>query len=177
MIAIATNIYDFTNWLKYGTRTISVDMLIDLNDEMQHIETLLFKVGMFEEDYEVFFCVIRDTFLNETEPIFPVSIHQIVSIKSLTESAVPILKQKLGDYQVDGSINNSMYNNLQYEKLKRISYDGLAYMEESFSLPKQSKNEKYIQALFNVKSDLFLNRRNEKESWFDFLITYERSKP
>lgn len=177
MIAVATNIYDFTNWLKYGIRTISSDMLIDLNDEMQHIETLLFKVGMFEEDYEVFFCVIEDSVLKVKEPIFPVFIHHIVAIKSLTESAVPVLKQKLGEYKVDGSINKLMYDNLHYEKLKRISYDGLTYMEESFSLPKHSKNEKFIQTLFNVKSDLFLNRRNEKESWFDFLMTYERSKP
>lgn len=177
MIAVATNIYDFTNWLKYGMRTISADMLIDLTDEMQQRETLLFKVGMFEEDYEVFFCVIEDSFLKVKGPIFPVFIHQIISIKTLTESAVPILKQKLGEYKVDGSINKLMYDNLHYEKLKRISYDGLTYMEESLSLPKRSKNEKYIHSLFNIKTDLFLNSRNDKESWFDFLMTYERSKP
>lgn len=47
MIAIATNIYEFTNWLKYGTKTVSKQMLIELSDTNQKSELLLEKVGLF----------------------------------------------------------------------------------------------------------------------------------
>ena len=81
MIAIATNIYEFTNWLKYGTRTVSKPMLIELFDENQKGEALLEKVGLFEDDFEVFFCVLNETFLYTTDTIFQVTVHQITEIK------------------------------------------------------------------------------------------------
>jgi len=77
MIAIATNIYEFTNWLKYGTRTVSKHMLIDLSDTNQNSELLLEKLGLFEEDFEIFFCVLNETFLYSTDTIFPATSHQL----------------------------------------------------------------------------------------------------
>jgi hypothetical protein len=177
MIAIATNIYDFTNWLKYGTRTVSKEMLIELFDASQKSETLLEKVGLFEEDFEIFFCVLNETFLYKTDTIFPVLVYQITEIKPLSEKVIPILKQKLGDFKISTPVDKVLYDKLHNEKLKRISFDGFNYMKESFSLYTTSENENIFQSLFEAKAKNFFETSGEKNSWFDFLISYERAKP
>lgn len=177
MIAIATNIYDFTNWLKYGTRTVSKEMLIELFDANQKSETLLEKVGLFEEDFEIFFCVLNETFLYQTDTIFPVSVYQITEIKPLSEKVVPILKQKLGDYKISTPIDKVLYDKLHIEKLKKISFDGLNYIRESFSLLATPENQNSFQSLLEAKAKIFFETSTDKDSWFDFLISYERAKP
>lgn len=177
MIAIATNIYDFTNWLKYGTRTVSKDMLIELFDANQKSETLLEKVGLFEEDFEIFFCVLNETFLYPTDTIFPVTVYQITEIKPLSEKVIPILKQKLGDFKISTPIDKLLYDKLHNEKLKKISFDGLNYIRESFSLFTPPENQNIFHSLFEAKSKIFFETSSDKDSWFDFLISYERAKP
>lgn len=177
MIAIATNIYDFTNWLKYGTRTVSKEMLIELFDENQKSETLLEKVGLFEEDFEIFFCVLNETFLYPTDTIFPVTVYQITEIKPLSEKVVPILKQKLGDYKISTPIDKVLYDKLHIEKLKKISVDGMNYIRESFNLFTFPENQNIFQSLIEAKAKSFFETSSDKDSWFDFLISYERAKP
>lgn len=177
MIAIATNIYEFTNWLKYGTRTVTKQMLIELSDSNQKSELLLEKVGLFEEDFEIFFCVLNETFLYLTDTIFPVTIYQITEIKPLSQKAIPILKQKLGDYKISTPIGINLYEKLHYEKLKKISFDGWNYIRESFSLSPKQEYQNIFQSLIDVKAKLFHETSSEKDSWFDFLISYERAKP
>lgn len=177
MIAIATNIYEFTNWLKYGTRTVSKNMLIELFDDNQSSETLLEKVGMFEEDFEVFFCVLNETFLYKTDTIFPVLIYQITEIKPLHERVIPILKQKLGDFKISSATDKILYEKLHHEKLKQISFTGLKYMKESFPLLLLPEHEKIFNSLFESKKKNLFDEKFEKDNWFDFLISYERAKP
>lgn len=177
MIAIATNIYDFTNWLKYGTRTVSKEMLIELSDRNQKSETLLEKVGLFEEDFEIFFCVLNETFLYLTDTIFPVTVYQITEIKPLSEKVIPILKQKLGDFKISTPIDKVLYDNLHSEKLKKISFDGLNCIQESFTLFATPENQNIFQSLIEAKAKIFFETSNDKDSWFDFLISYERAKP
>ena len=177
MIEIAINIYDFTNWLKYGTRTISKEMLIDLLDKNQNSKILLQKVGLFEEDFEIFFCVLNETFLYQTDTIFPVSVYQITEIKPLTEKIIPILKQKLGYFKISSPIDKVIYDKLHNEKLRKISFDGLNYMKESFSLSIEKEKEPIFNSLFKAKTKIFFETTTEKDSWFDFLISYERAKP
>jgi hypothetical protein len=177
MIAIATNIYEFTNWLKYGTRTVSKPMLIELFDENQKGEALLEKVGLFEDDFEVFFCVLNETFLYTTDTIFQVTVHQITEIKPLSEKIIPILKQKLGDFKISTPVDKSLYEKLHNEKLKKISFDGLNYIQESFSLLITPEIQIIFQSLISAKAKSFFETSSEKDSWFDFLISYERAKP
>jgi hypothetical protein len=177
MIAIATNIYDFTNWLKYGTRTVSKEMLIELFDANQKSETLLEKVGLFEEDFEIFFCVLNETFLYQTDTIFPVTVYQIIEIKPLSEKVIPILKHKLGDYKISTPIDKTLYEKLHNEKLKKISFDGLNYILESFSLYTTPVSQNIFQSLIEAKAKSFFETSSDKDSWFDFLISYERAKP
>ena len=177
MIAIATNIYEFTNWLKYGTRTVSKPMLIELFDENQKGEALLEKVGLFEDDFEVFFCVLNETFLYTTDTIFQVTVHQITEIKPLSEKIIPILKQKLGDFKISTPVEKSLYEKLHNEKLKKISFDGLNYIQESFSLLITPEIQIIFQSLISAKSKSFFETSSDKDSWFDFLISYERAKP
>lgn len=177
MIAVATNIYEFTNWLKYGTRTVSKEMLIELLDTNKKSETLLEKVGLFEEDFEIFFCVLNETFLYQTDTIFPVTVYQIIEIKPLSEKVIPILKQKLGDYKISTPIDKTLYDKLHNEKLKKISFDGLNYIRESFSLSSAPENQNIFQSLFEAKANSFFETSSDKDSWFDFLISYERAKP
>lgn len=177
MIAIATNIYDFTNWLKYGTRTVSKEMLIDLFDANQKSETLLEKVGLFEEDFEIFFCVLNETFLYQTDTIFPVTVYQITEIKPLSDKVISILKQKLGDFKISTPIDKTLYKKLHTEKLKKISFDGLNYIRESFSLFTTPVNQNIFQSIIEAKAKFFFETSSDKDSWFDFLISYERAKP
>jgi hypothetical protein len=177
MIAIATNIYEFTNWLKYGTRTVSKQMLIELSDIDQKSELLLEKVGLFEEDFEIFFCVLNETFLYSTDTIFPVTVYQIIEIKPLSQKAIPILQQKLGDYKISNPINKTLYERIHYERLKKISLDGWNYIDESFSLRPSQECHKILQSLIKSKAKSFLESSSEKDSWFDILISYERAKP
>jgi hypothetical protein len=177
MIAVATNIYEFTNWLKYGTRTVSKEMLIELFDGNQKSETLLEKVGLFEEDFEIFFCVLNETFLYQTDTIFPVTVYQIIEIKPLSEKVIPILKQKLGDYKISTPIDKTLYEKLHNEKLKKISFDGLNYIRESFSLFTTPESQNIFQSLIESKAKSFFETSSDKDSWFDFLISYERAKP
>jgi hypothetical protein len=177
MIAIATNIYDFTNWLKYGTRTVSKEMLIELFDANQKSETLLEKVGLFEEDFEIFFCVLSETFLYPTSTIFPVTVYQITEIKPLSEKVIPILKQKLGAFKISTPIDKILYEKLHNEKLKKLSFDGLDYIRESFRLFTTPENRNIFQSLLEAKANCFFETSSYKDSWFDFLISYERAKP
>lgn len=177
MIAIATNIYEFTNWLKYGTRTVSKQMLIELSDTNQKSELLLEKVGLFEEDFEIFFCVLNETFLYSTDTIFPVTVYQITEIKPLSQKVIPILKQKLGDYKISTPIDKILYEKIHYERLKKISLDGWDYMRESFSLYPVQECQNIFHLLINSKAKLLFESSTEKDSWFDFLISYERAKP
>lgn len=177
MIAIATNIYEFTNWLKYGTRTVSKPMLIELFDENQKGEALLEKVGLFEDDFEIFFCVLNETFLYTTDTIFQVTVHQITEIKPLSEKIIPILKQKLGDFKISTPVDKSLYEKLHNEKLKKISFDGLNYIQESFSLFITPEIQIIFQSLIAAKAKSFFETSSDKDSWFDFLISYERAKP
>jgi hypothetical protein len=177
MIAIATNIYEFTNWLKYGTRTVSKQMLIELSDTNQKSELLLEKVGLFEEDFEIFFCVLSENFLFSTDTIFPVTVYQITEIKPLSQKVIPILKQKLGDYKISTPIDKILYKKIHYEKLKKISLGGWDYMRESFSLYSSNECQNILHSLINSKTKLFFESSLEKDSWFDFLISYERAKP
>jgi len=177
MIAVATNIYEFTNWLKYGTRTISKEMLIDLDNVNQDSQTLLEKVGLFEEDFEVFFCALSETFLYKTNTIFPVTVYQITDILPMSEKIIPILKQKLGDFKISSPIDKVLYDNLHTEKLKKISFDGLQCMKESFPLEAMPEYEIIFNSLFLAKAKNFFETTSEKDSWFDFLISYERAKP
>lgn len=177
MIAVATNIYEFTNWLKYGTRTVSKQMLIELFDVNQESKTLLEKVGLFEEDFEIFFCVLNETFLYTTDAIFQVTVHQITEIKPLSEKVIPILKQKLGDFKISTPIDKALYEKLHIEKLKKISFDGLNYIQESFSLYITPEMNDIFQSLIVTKAKSFFETSSDKDSWFDFLISYERAKP
>ena len=177
MIAIATNIYDFTNWLKYGTRTVSKEMLIELSDTNQKSETLLEKVGLFEEDFEVFFCVLNETFLYQTDTVFPVTVYQIMEIMPLSEKVISILKQKLGNFKISTPIAKTLYEKLQNEKLKKISFDGLNYVRESFSLFTIPENQNIFESLIEAKSKSYFETSSDKDSWFDFLVSYERAKP
>ncbi|MBK7691375.1 MAG: hypothetical protein IPJ31_09730 [Bacteroidetes bacterium] len=177
MIAVATNIYEFTNWLKYGTRTVSKEMLIQLFDANQKSETLLEKVGLFEEDFEIFFCVLNETFLYQTDTIFPVTVYQITEIKPLSEKVIPILKQKLGDYKISTPIDKTLYEKLHNEKLKKISFDGLNYIRESFSLFAPLENQNIFKSLLEAKAKRFFETKSDKDNWFDLVISYERAKP
>jgi len=177
MIAIATNIYEFTNWLKYGSKTVSKEMLIELFDENQKGEILLEKVGLFEEDFEIFFCVLNETFLYPTDTIFPVTVYQITEIKPLSEKAIPILKQKLGNFKISSPIAKTLYEKLHKEKLSKIAFDGLNCIRESFSLFTTIENQKIFQSLLEAKAKSIFEISSDNDSWFDFLISYERAKP
>ncbi|MBK6858881.1 MAG: hypothetical protein IPG95_01140 [Saprospiraceae bacterium] len=132
---------------------------------------------MFEDDFEVFFCVLNETFLYTTDTIFQVTVHQITEIKPLSEKIIPILKQKLGDFKISTPVDKSLYEKLHNEKLKKISFDGLNYIQESFSLLITPEIQIIFQSLISAKAKSFFETSSEKDSWFDFLISYERAKP
>ena len=176
MIAIATNIYDFTNWLKYGEKYISKDSLIDFAKIDQNVSDLFDKIGLFEESFEVFFCVISPNFNMPDKEIFQLSIFEIVEIKPLSEKVKNVLQLKLGDYNISSPIDSTLYEKIICEKLKRISENGMAVIQDMF-FEKYDFSEKFIISLLDIKLNIFLGDLRKKEIKFDFLLKYARNKP
>ena len=102
MKVIATNIFDFTTWYKFGSKSISRSSIIDLSDVTLTGELLLAKTGFFEEEYEVFYLELNDKALVGEGDLFNVSLYETVFIIPLSESGSRLLQTKIPDFKLSG---------------------------------------------------------------------------
>jgi hypothetical protein len=177
MLAISTNIYDFTNWLKYGNKYISKDFIIDISDVNQNISKLLDKVGEFEEDFEIFFCVLKPEVLKQETNLLKVSTYDILEIKPLHSNIINILNQKLGSFILGNAIEISLYQKIIKERIRRNCFNGLNRIRSTFDIQMTENQSSFIEPFYDTIENNILNLNYKKNTLFDFLASYERSKP
>lgn len=177
MLAVSTNIYDFTNWLKYEIKHISKDFIIDISDVNQNISKLLNKIGEFEEDFEIFFCVLNPEVLNQQTDILEVSTYNIIEIKPLHNNIVHILSQKLGNFVLGDAIDTNLYQKIRKERIRQNCFNGLYRISRTFNLQLAENQSSFVEPFYNAIENNILNTSYEKDTLFDYLVTYERTKP
>lgn len=176
MKAIATNIYDFSNWLKYGEMPIAINSIIDLSDLNQDINYLIERIGCFEESFEVFFCVISPLIKLPKDDYYMISITDIVEIKPLTEKVKKVLQQKLGVNNVGDAIEYQLYEKIVRKNLERLSENGLNLVQDIFFIDCQF-SDKFKSMLLDTKYSLIYGDYRKKENKIDYLLKYARTKP
>ena len=177
MLAVSTNIYDFTNWLKYEIKHISKDFLIDISDVNQNISILLNKIGEFEEDFEIFFCVLNPLVLNQQSDILEISTYNIIEIKPLHNNIVHILSQKLGNFVLGNAIDINLYQKIRKERIRQNCFNGLYRISKTFNLQLAENQSSFVEPFYKAIENNILNTNYEKKTLFDYLVTYERTKP
>jgi len=177
MLAVSTNIYDFSNWLKYEIKQFSKDFIIDISDVNQNISKLLNKIGEYEEDFEIFFCVLNPEVLNQHSNILEISTYNIIEIKPLHSNITNILNQKLGNFVLGNAIDINLYQKIRKERIRQNCFNGLYRISKTFDLQLTDNQSSFIEPFYKAIENNILNANYEKDTLFDFLVTYERTKP
>ena len=108
MKVIAIDIFEFNSWHRFNIKTISEDKIIDLSSENS---SLIPKIGMFEEDHDVFFIElpkVLESFRKE-DRLYYIPLEEIKSVIPLTEQARNILSQKLLEIEISNTIFFNIY--------------------------------------------------------------------
>src|SRR5688500_13696860 len=100
MKVIATNIFDFTTWYKFGIKSVPKSLVIDLDDASLSGEELLRKTGFFEEEYEVFYIEVKEEVLSEEKELIDISLYDAVYIIPLSEIGSRLLENKIPDFKL-----------------------------------------------------------------------------
>jgi hypothetical protein len=74
MKLITTNIFDFTDFYKFGFKYINKESVIDTLNNTLNGKELLEKTGFFEEDFDIFFLEISNDLFNEKNHLIKLSI-------------------------------------------------------------------------------------------------------
>lgn len=177
MKLIATNIFDFTSWYKFGFKFINKDVIIDLSNDEITGQLLIEKIGFFEEDYDVFFLEISNDNLKHNNPFLKLSLNDILNIIPLTEKASNILSNKLPDFKFSNPLDQKNRKLLFEERNKELAVNGGNRLLASFDIPKidclDKYQEEYLISLSKYSEDL----NSKLDSMMDSLLFYERSKP
>jgi hypothetical protein len=100
MKVVATNIFDFTTWYKFGYKTVSKASVIDLSDVTLTGTTLLAKTGYFEEEYEVFYLEVKEDVFSANEELMRVSLYDVNFIIPISETGARLLQTKIPDFKL-----------------------------------------------------------------------------
>lgn len=177
MKVIASNIFDFTTWYKFGFKLIPADLIIDLSDTSQDGDVLLYKTGFFEEEYEVFFLEIPESTTNNRTEAVVVSLHDILSLKSLTGKGGNLLSSKIPDFNISEPIPFAISDKIIEARNRHIAMQGGIRLAASFGVKSSDQTQEYsmafIQPLLKYLNDLSA----EQDSILDNMLFYERSKP
>jgi hypothetical protein len=177
MKLIATNIFDFTAWYKFGFKFIDKDVIIDLSNDELTGKLLLERTGFFEEDFDVFFLEISNDNLKYDHQFFKLSLSEIINIIPLTEKGSNILSNKLPDFKFSNPLNQKIAKLLFEERNKELAVNGGNRLLASFDIPKidylDLYQEEFLVSLSKYSEDL----NSELDSMMDSLLFYERSKP
>ena len=177
MKLIATNIFDFTAWYKFGFQFININDVIDTSIDTLTGSTILEKTGFFEEEYDLFFLELPNDCNNNNEATYKLSLSEIINIIPLTEKGGIMLASKLPDFKFSNPIAPQIAKLLFEERNKELAYNGGNRLLASFNIPKidllDKYQKEYILSLSKYSEDL----NSELSSMMDSLLFYERSKP
>lgn len=177
MKVIATNIFDFTNWYKFGYKTFAKDAVIDLSDVLLTGETVLKKTGFFEEEYEIFYLEFKNDLLNTPADLITLSLHDIDFIIPISESGARMLQTKIPDFRISEPLEPFLFDKLINARNNFLAREGAKRIWSSFDIgwkPEyENLQENFIQSLNKYKADL----NAKQETILDQIVFYERSKP
>lgn len=177
MKVVATNIFDFTTWFKFGYKYISFELIIDLNSENLDGTETLYKTGFFEEEYEIFFLEIPDSVLPESNCSFLLSLHDIISLIPLTEPGGRLLSSKIPDFRISSPVPLTFSKTLIDTRNMTLALSGSNRIFESFKIKLTELHKKYQLAFLTSLLKYFSNLNSVQDSLLDNIIFYERAKP
>lgn len=177
MKVIATNIFDFTTWYKFGSKSISRSSIIDLSDVTLTGELLLAKTGFFEEEYEVFYLELEEKVLLGNDDLFNLSLYETVFIIPMSESGARLLQTKIPDFKLSDPLEENLYQKLVVARNNFLAVKGAKNLLASFDVEWKPEYEpiqnNFLAALNKYKANL----NAEQETIIDQILFYERSKP
>lgn len=177
MKVIATNIFDFTTWYKFGYKTVPASLIIDLSAPALTGEELLAKTGYFEEEYEVFYLEVKETAFYNNDGLRHLSLYDIDFIIPVSEMGARLLQSKIPDFRLSEPLDQHLYQKLLMARNDFLAVQGATNLLSSFGISGGREYEKlqesFLQSLMKYKADL--NARQDTAT--DYLLFYERSKP
>lgn len=177
MKVIASNIFDFTTWYKFGYKFIPLDMIIDLADSNINSDELLHKTGFFEEEYEVFFLELPEINCKVTnKPLF-LSLHDIASILPLTEKGGRLLSNKIPDFKISNAVSIEFLHKIIESRNRYLAINGGNRLIASFGIESNDLIIKFQEAFLKPLLNYYTDLNVEQDSMLDNILYYERSKP
>ncbi len=177
MKVVATNIFDFTSWYKFGSKPISKSAVIDLSDVSLTGEILLSKTGFFEEEYEVFYLEVSDDLLLKSEELFNLSLYETVFIIPLSESGARLLQSKIPDFKISEPLDEPLYQKLIIARNNYLAVKGAKDVLASFEIEWKPEYEKLQVNFLGALNKYKANLNAEQDTIIDQILFYERSKP
>jgi hypothetical protein len=177
MKLITTNIFDFTDFYKFGFKYINKESVIDTLNNTLNGKELLEKTGFFEEDFDIFFLEISNDLFNEKNHIIKLSFIDVLNIIPLTEKGKNSLSNKLPDFKLSNPLDIKFSKLLFDERNKELSINGANRLLASFDIPEinilDTYQNDFLISLAKYSEDL----NSELDTLMDSLVFYERSRP
>lgn len=177
MKLVASNIFDFTSWYKFGYRFVPIELIIDISHNYISGEELLNKTGFFEEDYEVFFLELSENINGEISNLMQISLHDVVRIIPITEKGGKLLSTKIPDFSISQPISSELSGRLFEARNFHLAISGGRRLFASFNQFIDENIIQYQNAFLNSLSKYFSDLDAEQDTVLDNILFYERSKP
>lgn len=177
MKVVATNIFDFTTWYKFGYKTVSRASVIDLSDVTLTGEILLAKTGFFEEEYEVFYLEVKEGVFAANEDLIHLSLYDVDFIIPVSETGARLLQTKIPDFKLSEPLDHDLYQNLLAARNDFLAIQGAKNLLSSFDIIWKPEYEKLQQGFMKSLKKYKANLNAEQDTILDQVLFYERSKP
>jgi hypothetical protein len=177
MKVIATNIFDFTTWYKFGIKSVPRSFIIDLEDVNLTGEELLRRTGFFEEEYEVFFIEVKEEVISKEEEIIDVSLYDSIYIVPISETASLLLHKKIPDFILFAPLDDDTYKKLMSARNRALAIQGAKRLLESFHVEWRPEYDDLQSSFLNSLSKYRSDLNADQDTVLDQVLFYERSKP
>jgi hypothetical protein len=177
MKVIATNIFDFTTWYKFGIKSVPKAFIIDLDDANLSGEELLRKTGLFEEEYEVFYIEVKEEILSGDKETIDVSLYDAVYIIPISETGSRLLQNKIPDFKLFAPLDDEIYRKLMTARNNLLAMQGAKRVLAAFNVEWKSEYDGLQNSFLQSLSKYRANLNAEQETVLDQVLFYERSKP
>lgn len=177
MKLIASNIFDFTSWYKFGQKHIHKSTLLDLDVLMLQDDQILNKIGYFEEDDELFFLQIPEDSFESDQDIIQLDFSAIVAIIPLSQRGRKSLEGKIPDFIISDEINIQFAKKIIDQRNRHVSIDGGKRILSVFGIPEFTGILEFQTQFMISLQKYFTDLNSEQDTLLDNIIFYERSKP
>jgi hypothetical protein len=187
MKILATNLIDFNNWYRYGFKSFSTSLIIDLDDEklLNNPEKLFYKIGFFEDESDVFFVEIEENIDNlSNSELLNIQIDKVKNIIPLSEKGQKYLSIKLSDFKIGQHLPEAFTKAIFLQRNHYLAEKGGEIVINSFISDYEQTLSKFGIDLkkYSVEFIKAMDKYSENIDFFpdnltEHLIVYERSRP